>query len=350
MEGAPGGSGDADLPPAMAWMIDRLLQVVKAQQAQIQTLLREGRGASSPSTPEIRVQTVETAPQAQATMVVNFLKLKPPTFNGTEDYLGLNTWIVELEKLFKVSGNTDEQKLVLALFLLKEDAYTWWEQEQLSIRQRTITWVEFKDRLMAKFLPLAEKDRLHDKFVHLLQEGRSVREYEREFTRLSRFAPGMVSTELDRIVMFEKGLKFSLRGLVSAYRSTTFGDSFQAALKVELENEERQELLGRKDKKRASTIEAVEVGKKQRQEVTPEKGKGKEGDQEEWKKKIGFDISAVKKMVVCHHCGKEDHLKKDCCLLRVRCFGCQNMGHYANQCPNKAESSQKGKTGDGGQE
>ena len=109
----------------------------------------------------------------------------------------------------------------------------------------------------------------------------------------------MVATERNRIVRFEKGLRHGLRSIVGSYRSVTFGESFQAALKVELEQDERNADMGRKDKKRpASEAETSEAGKdkkKQKKELVPGvgKGKGKAQDKGKGKQKAGYDIFTV---------------------------------------------------------
>ena len=36
--------------------------------------------------------------------------------------------------------------------------------------------------------------------------------------------------------------------------------------------------------------------------------------------------------------GSNDNVKKD--LSNIKCFGCSQMGHYANHCPNKGNSKQ----------
>ena len=41
--------------------------------------------------------------------------------------------------MFKVMGSTEEHKFILAPFQLMEDAYTWWQQKLLTIRDAIIT-------------------------------------------------------------------------------------------------------------------------------------------------------------------------------------------------------------------
>ena len=127
---------------------------------------------------------------------------------------------------------------------------------------------------MEKFLPVVEKDRLSNEFLHLKQENMTVREYERKFTRLSRFALTLLPTERDRINRFESGLKHGIRGLACAYKSVTYGESFQAALKVEQQNKEKKEDFAPNPKKRNQPGKDATSEKAQKKSSDSKKPKG----------------------------------------------------------------------------
>ena len=55
-------------------------------------------------------------------------------------------------------------------------------------------------------------------FLNLTQGNKTIAEYEVEFLRLSRYANGIVSTEYERSVRFEDGLRDELRVLIAPQR------------------------------------------------------------------------------------------------------------------------------------
>ena len=56
-----------------------------------------------------------------------FMKLNPPEFVGATDPLVVEEWLKKLDAIFEVLEVTDEQKLILATFMLRGEARNWWE-------------------------------------------------------------------------------------------------------------------------------------------------------------------------------------------------------------------------------
>ena len=59
-----------------------------------------------------RVNTTRSMPK----LVEQFLRLKPPKFNGKGDLEAAPRWVEELEKAFEVLGCTEEEKVTLAVY------------------------------------------------------------------------------------------------------------------------------------------------------------------------------------------------------------------------------------------
>ncbi|KAI6698157.1 hypothetical protein NL676_018276 [Syzygium grande] len=62
----------------------------------------------------------------QCREIEQFLRLKPPKFNGKGDSEAAPRWVEELEKAFEVLGCTEEEKVTLAVYQLQENANDWW--------------------------------------------------------------------------------------------------------------------------------------------------------------------------------------------------------------------------------
>ncbi len=58
-------------------------------------------------------------------------------------------------------------------------------------------------------------------------------EYEREFSRLSHYAEGLLTTGRDRCKRFEAGLRPSIRLQVVGFKNTNFSKLISQALKIE---------------------------------------------------------------------------------------------------------------------
>ena len=54
-----------------------------------------------------------------------FKKLDPSAFKGTKDPIEADNWLKEIESLFKAMEVSDEQRVILAIFVLKGDALEW---------------------------------------------------------------------------------------------------------------------------------------------------------------------------------------------------------------------------------
>ena len=48
-----------------------------------------------------------------------FGKFDPPTFKGTKDPIEADNWLKEIERLFRAMEVSDEQQVILAIFVLK---------------------------------------------------------------------------------------------------------------------------------------------------------------------------------------------------------------------------------------
>ena len=88
----------------------------------------QGQGNMAAQTAETVATTVANENQANAgqvqpagvrqmpQLVEQFMKLKPPKFHDCGDPEAAPRWVEELEKIFKVLGCTDEEKVTLAIY------------------------------------------------------------------------------------------------------------------------------------------------------------------------------------------------------------------------------------------
>ena len=162
-----------------------------------------------------------------------FRKLDPPTFKGTKDPIEADNWLKEIERLFRAMEVSDEQRVILAVFVLKGDALEWWESTERTHGREVITWQHFVELFRKRYFPDSLMLQKEAEFIRIAQGTQSVYEYEQKFAELSRFGPHMVDTEARKARHFERGLREEIQGPVSLFKLETYAEVVDRALIAE---------------------------------------------------------------------------------------------------------------------
>ena len=99
-----------------------------------------------------------------------------------------------------------------------------------------MTWEFFLQEVRAKYVTEMYRESKWKQFLKLKQRNLSVAEYEKEFSRLSKYAPELVLTEPFRCRKFEDGLHDSIKRYLKPMTSIQIVDFYQlvqAAMKIE---------------------------------------------------------------------------------------------------------------------
>ena len=75
----------------------------------------------------------------------------------------------------------------------------WWESMKRVYDTEVMTWEEFERIFIGNYFGKVDKHAKRMEFDHLIQGTMSVLEYESRFSKLSRFALGMISEEGKRL-------------------------------------------------------------------------------------------------------------------------------------------------------
>ena len=62
-----------------------------------------------------------------------------------------------------------------------------------------LTWTVFLDAFYEKYFPESVRDEKEVEFMGLIQENKTVLQYEAKFTELSRFAPHIVANDVRKV-------------------------------------------------------------------------------------------------------------------------------------------------------
>jgi hypothetical protein len=121
-----------------------------------------------------------------------FLRLKPPTFAGSNNTLDADDWLRTIKRKLEAIGCPENQCVQLAAHQLSGMALAWWDTFSEAVRDAT--WAEFETAFREHHVPQGIVQLKEDEFRELTQGGRTVSEYVHKFTewpvtRLTMSAP-----------------------------------------------------------------------------------------------------------------------------------------------------------------
>ncbi|XP_066168744.1 uncharacterized protein [Oryza sativa Japonica Group] len=128
-------------------------------------------------------QNLRFGPPPPQSKLLDFLRVKPPTFSSTTNPIEANDWLHAIEKKLNLLQCNDQEKVALATHQLQGPAFVWWDNYMVTGPAGT------------------ERE-----FRSLQQGTRTVIEYLHEFNRLARYAPEDVRTDAERLEKFLSGL------------------------------------------------------------------------------------------------------------------------------------------------
>ena len=198
----------------------------------------------------VRVLDRLTAPRAPSDSIP---KHRVEEFRGTsmEESDKAEFWLEKLERALDEARCPIDQKITCAVSLLQGAAYDWWK---LVLRNPLlpdpITWDYFVTEFNKKYVTDDYKESKWKIFLTLRQGKMTVAEYEKEFNRLSKYAPESVLTEKFRCGQFEDGLHESIKRYLMAVTSLQAINIYhlvQAVIKIKKSEMKSQEI--KKEKK-----------------------------------------------------------------------------------------------------
>jgi len=274
-------------------------------------------------------------PQADfAKICKDFKAMGGKNFVGTETFVEARNWLKETEDLFAIFDVEDRRKVLLAVWLLKEEAAYWWEVTNAT---RPIeTWADFRMRFGLKFLSSAEENLQMEKFISLKQGDMTVREYVNKFNQLARFGLDMVNTPQKKALRLARGLNEPLQGLAMSH--IPMGATFESLVDMALLQGDDKN--GKKE---------VKLNETQTKKVDSKWG-GNQNNQNNHKNKNNknnkgnkANNNKARETRKCNFCGITGHIIKDCRKKKRKlgeCFHCGESGHFTKDCPKKQGQGQ----------
>ncbi|XP_071921769.1 uncharacterized protein [Coffea arabica] len=113
--------------------------------------------------------------------------------------------------------------------------HAWWDmiKGKWERAQTPWNWKNFTREFNEKFLQSLIQEKREDEFIKLRQGTLSVVEYEGKFTKLSKYAPELVTNERKRIRRFVQGLNVGIQEGLTESQISTFTKALEKAQRVE---------------------------------------------------------------------------------------------------------------------
>ena len=143
------------------------------------------------------------------------------------------------------------------------EAYQWWVSVTRTAPSERVTWEFFLDEFKKQYVGRIYQNNMRREFHNLKQRQMSVTVYQREFTRLSKYAPEILVSDEEKCRRFEDGLNDHIRAHVTAFYHEDFSKIVTCALNVERVKKEERERKD-KDKERKIPVSLVRNNSKGR--------------------------------------------------------------------------------------
>ena len=117
-------------------------------------------------------------------------KIKPPTFDGEkkkDEYA--KTWFLGMRKYFQFHNYSSHAEGRIAIYQLKGKESMWWNHlvQVQYVKEKGVTWREFKRYFEKKYLTKRYYDKKMKDFFELKLGSITIDEYERRFLEILKY-------------------------------------------------------------------------------------------------------------------------------------------------------------------
>eukprot|EP00253_Pinus_taeda_P023337 PITA_23337 len=228
-----------------------------------------------------------------------------------------------MEKFFDYEEMEDEKKVKFAVTKLVGHAALWWDGVQAERRrlgkQPIKNWSRMVAKLKGKFLPSNYQQTLFRQMQNLRQRALTVKEYTKEFYKVSIRA-GEAQDTTERVARYMNGLRMDIQDEISLLSPKTVEEAYQIALKVEEKLIRKQSARGR------GTFRGKGSQGGRGRSTTPKDGASSSSTPHASR---GGDARGRGSF----YRGRGDRGRG----REIRCYRCNKPGHRAFECPENAE-------------
>ena len=255
-------------------------------------------------------------------------------YDGSGDLEAAWLWLDIVNKIYRVMGCIDDQRVMFSSFLMVDRAKDWWDAVDRRYPEG-ISWDQFQQEFTDKFFPQSHKDLKIKELFRLEQKNLSVSEYEKRFSELARLVPYIQGDEVLKCKRFFTGLQNRIRVHLSVVPQNRFGDLVEAALRVEKSTNTMYQ--GRQESKRGAPGTCQQSSGQSSKKRS--KGRGYRGRGAG--RVATFSQGSVRPLVtssgtqstppICDMCRRRHF--GECKRYITGCFHCGQEGHSIRECP-----------------
>ena len=102
-------------------------------------------------------------------------------YDGSGDPEATWVWLDRVNKIYRVMGYTDDQRVLFSDFLMEGRAKGWWDAVDRRYPDG-MSWDQFQQEFTNKFFPQSHKDSKIEEFFRLEQKNMLASEYQKRFS------------------------------------------------------------------------------------------------------------------------------------------------------------------------
>ncbi|MCO5546576.1 hypothetical protein L7F22_000005 [Adiantum nelumboides] len=207
-----------------------------------------------------------------------------------------------MDDYFIAAKTTPANQSMLGMFRFTEDAKLWWKQHyrDIGVAEDSQSWREIKQAVKEMYLSLDHEALKMNEFFALKQRGLSLEEYYSKLVSVRRYAPTMTIEQ--QVARFCQGLNEPISSRLEAMKPTIVQDALLRA--------------------KALIKERGIIGQRRRFESNQSSNDPKQQPR-------NFFANPQ------HHRAYAANIQNPP-QSDIRCFECNNLGHYRNRCPHLA--------------
>ncbi|XP_042468659.1 uncharacterized protein LOC122051540 [Zingiber officinale] len=273
--------------------------------------------------------------RARIPLLAKSMKDRTTLFHGGADPWAARSWLKNLEGTFWYMKCTDEEKVELAAYHLRDQAVTWWDMQKSIFGEQRITWQMYREAFERQYFPVTFCLARRQEFLNLKQGDRSVMEYNAEFSRLAEFCPHLVAQDYDRMHQFTQGLAAYIRLKMSGFPGSSYREVLDRVLFIEMTQQQvnleksNNKQVTQKKEKRGQSSQITSGGSSPPRKTRRTSDGGSRSSQRDRKNDFGG--------IMCFQCGSKSHTRNDCPLDHAICFYYKLLGHESRNCTLKAQ-------------